>query len=255
MFQSSARPFGYLQPVVIQADGFSDVEPGHVQAGRWMTYDELAASRGMDRLSAVKLALRHGWRKQRDKYRVARVCVPSEWAIPRSVGGPGDTGADATLGSRSFEAAERVRQATETRAKQSDRARAVERSMWRERLARERARAEHAEGECARLLTVVDDLETSLVAAEARADAAVSRARTAENDRVAAEARADAERTRADVLDQTVAGESARADTLREQAEAACATERGRVDALRGQIDELKGLLGSVLRAHRLRCE
>jgi hypothetical protein len=261
MFHSSARPFGYVQPVVVQADGLSDVIPGHAEAGRWMTYDELATSRGIDRLSAVKLALRHGWRKQRDKYRVARVCVPSEWAIPRPVEGRGkeaDTGADSALGSRSFEAAERVRQATEARARQSDQARAVERLMWRERLARERERAEHAEGECGRLLAVVDGLETRLVAAEARADAAVSRALAAESDRVVAEARADAERTRADALDQAAAGESARADTLKEQAEVAetaLATERGRTDALRGRIDELKGLLGGVLRAQRLRHE
>jgi hypothetical protein len=245
----------------MQADGFSDVVPGHAEAGRWMTYDELAALRGIDRLSAVKLALRHGWRKRRDKYRVARVCVPSEWAIPRPVEGPAggaDTGVDSTLGSRTFEAAERVRQATASRAKQSDQARAVERSMWRERLARERERAEHAERECARLLTVVDGLETRLAAAEARADAAVSRAQAAECDRVAAEARADAERTRADVLDQAAAGENVCADTLKEQveaAEAALATERGRADALRGRIDELKALLGSVLRAQGLRHE
>ena len=106
MFHSSARPFGYEQPVVMQADGFSDVIPGHADVGRWMTYDELAALRGIDRLTAVKLALRHGWRKQRDKYRVARVCVPSEWAIPRPVEGRGeeaDSGADSALGSRSFE--------------------------------------------------------------------------------------------------------------------------------------------------------
>jgi hypothetical protein len=244
----------------MQADGFSDVVPGYPDAGRWMTYDELAASRGIDRLSAVKLALRHGWRKQRDKYRVARVCVPSEWAIPRPIEGPAggvDTKVDSTLGS-TFKAAERVRQATEARAKQSDQARAVERSMWRERLARERERAEHAEGECARLVTVVDGLETRLAAAEARADAAVSQAQAAECDQVAAEARADAERVRADMLDQVAAGESARADTLKEQAEAAeaaLATERGHADALRGRIDELKALLGSVLRAQRLRHE
>jgi hypothetical protein len=257
MFHSSARPFGYLRPVVMQADGFSDVVPGHAEAGRWMTYDELAAARGIDHLSAVKLALRHGWRKQRDKYRVARVCVPSEWAIPRPVEGSddgADTGADSTLGSRSFEAAERVRRATEARAKQSDQARAVERSMWRERLARERERAEHVEGECARLLTVVDGFKTRLAAEKVRADAAVSRAHAAESDRVAAEAQADAERSRADVLDQAVADESARAETLKEQAEAAeaaLAMERGRTDALTGRIDELKGLLGSVLRAQR----
>jgi hypothetical protein len=260
MFHSSARPFGYRQPVVMQADRFSDVLPGPAEAGKWVTYDELAAVRGIDRLSAVKLALRQGWRKQRDKYRVARVCIPSEWAIPRPVEGPGEggAGADSTLGSRSFEAAERVRQATEARAKQSDEARAVERSMWRERLAREREHAEHAEGECARLLTVVDGLETRLVAAEARANAADSRAHAAESDRVAAEARADAERTRADVLGQAVADESARANSLKEQAEvaeAALATERCRTDALRGRIDELKGLLWSILRAQRLRHE
>jgi hypothetical protein len=245
----------------MQSEGFSDVVHGHADIGRWMTYDELAASRGIDRLSAVKLALRHGWQKQRDKYRVARVCVPPEWAIPRPIEGQGggtDGGADAALGSRSFEAAERVRQATEARAKQSDQARAVERSMWRERLAHERERADQMEGECARILRLVDGLETRLAAAEARADAAVSRALAAESDLGAAEARADADRTRADVLDQAIVSESAYADTLKERAEvaeAALATERGRADALRSRIDELKELLGSVLRSQRLRPE
>ena len=63
-------------------DAASDAE-----IGTWMTYDELAAARGIDRISAVKLALRNAWRKQRDKYRVARVHGPSEWGLSKQAEG------------------------------------------------------------------------------------------------------------------------------------------------------------------------
>ena len=45
--------------------------------GQWMSYGELAAIRGIDRTSALKLALRHHWRKQRDNRGVVRVLVPA----------------------------------------------------------------------------------------------------------------------------------------------------------------------------------
>jgi uncharacterized protein YlxW (UPF0749 family) len=67
-----------------------------------------------------------------------------------------------------------------------------------------------------------------------------------------AEARAEDERARADVLVQSIAGARARGDALAEQveaAEAALADERGRADAQRGRVDELKRLLASILRA------
>jgi hypothetical protein len=232
----------------MEANAFVHDSPATAEAGRWMTHDELAAIRGIDRPSAVRLALRHGWRKQRDKNRVARVLVPLEWANQNQ-----GRGADAAIRSASgpgtSDYADQVRRATEARARQSDQTRAVERSMWQERVASESGRADKAEQEHARLLGIIDALETRIVsiearadtadedrrAAEARADAAVSRALVAEGDRRVAEARADAERARADVLHEAVA------------------TERAHAATLKAKVDELKGLLATVVRAQRSR--
>jgi hypothetical protein len=51
--------------------------------GRWLTYPELAAARGIDKASAIRLATRKHWRRQRDNRRVVRVLVPPEWLSPR----------------------------------------------------------------------------------------------------------------------------------------------------------------------------
>lgn len=51
--------------------------------GRWLTYPELAAVRGIDKPSAIRLATRKKWRRQRDNRRVVRVLVPPEWLAPR----------------------------------------------------------------------------------------------------------------------------------------------------------------------------
>jgi hypothetical protein len=51
--------------------------------GRWLTYPELATVRGIDKPSAIRLATRKKWRRQRDNHRVVRVLVPSEWLSPR----------------------------------------------------------------------------------------------------------------------------------------------------------------------------
>jgi hypothetical protein len=130
-----------------------------------MTHDELAALRGMDRSSAVRFALRHGWQRQRDKQRVLRVLVPAEWLnqVGLDGAGPGaDAGTHAAPVTGFFDAAEQARRA----ARRSDEARAIERSMWQERVAHEREHAEIAEQERMRLLSIIEDL-----AAEARADA------------------------------------------------------------------------------------
>jgi hypothetical protein len=51
--------------------------------GRWLTYPELSAVRGIDKPSAIRLATRKRWRRQRDNRRVVRVLVPPEWLSPR----------------------------------------------------------------------------------------------------------------------------------------------------------------------------
>jgi hypothetical protein len=50
--------------------------------GRWMSYAELAAARGIDRSSAFKLTLRHKWRRQKDNRGTVRVYVPTDWLGP-----------------------------------------------------------------------------------------------------------------------------------------------------------------------------
>jgi hypothetical protein len=53
---------------------------------RWLTYGELAALRGIDRHSAVKLVTRHRWRRQKDNRGVLRILVPAEWTASRDKG-------------------------------------------------------------------------------------------------------------------------------------------------------------------------
>jgi len=49
--------------------------------GRWLTYDELAEARGIDRQSARRMANRSRWRRQKDNHGVVRVYVPLAQAI------------------------------------------------------------------------------------------------------------------------------------------------------------------------------
>jgi hypothetical protein len=49
------------------------------EEGRWMTYAELAAIRGIDRQSAARLSWRRHWRRQKDNHGTLRVFVPIEW--------------------------------------------------------------------------------------------------------------------------------------------------------------------------------
>lgn len=58
-----------------RADNGADAEPG----SRWLTHRQLAGIRGISTASAIKLALRHGWRKQKDNRGTVRCLVPPEW--------------------------------------------------------------------------------------------------------------------------------------------------------------------------------
>ena len=225
-----------------QDDGTPGDAPDDDASGTWMTYDELAAARGIDRLSAVKLALRNAWRKQRDRCRVARVRVPLECAGSKRDAGPSEgawSEANSFCGTRAYPADDNEGQATELRLKKSDQARAVERSMWRKLLAEERERADKAEQEGTRLLGVIDDFERRIAATEARAepDAAFgARYTVAEltNGCLAEEPAGDdlvhkalaAQRAGAELVHKALAAERARAD----EADGALAAERSRAD-------------------------
>ena len=50
--------------------------------GRWMTYDELAAMRGIKRIGAVRLVQRYKWRRQAGNDGRARVLVPHDSLQP-----------------------------------------------------------------------------------------------------------------------------------------------------------------------------
>jgi hypothetical protein len=54
------------------------------EGGRWLTYAELAAIRGIGRASAVKLVQRERWQRSsgNDRARTVRVLVPDDWLQP-----------------------------------------------------------------------------------------------------------------------------------------------------------------------------
>jgi hypothetical protein len=54
------------------------------QDGRWLSYSELAAIRGIARPSAVKLAQRERWRRSsgNDRARTVKVLMPLDWLAP-----------------------------------------------------------------------------------------------------------------------------------------------------------------------------
>jgi hypothetical protein len=58
-----------------EPEGRADNQPD----ARWMTFKELAAIRGISKLSAVALVRRRGWRRQRDNQGHVRALVPLIW--------------------------------------------------------------------------------------------------------------------------------------------------------------------------------
>jgi hypothetical protein len=50
------------------------------EAGRWLTYRQIADLRRISKESAERLVRRHRWRRQEDNQGVTRVLVPPDWA-------------------------------------------------------------------------------------------------------------------------------------------------------------------------------
>jgi ABC-type transporter Mla subunit MlaD len=50
------------------------------EAGRWLTYRQIADLRRISKASAERLVRRHKWRRQEDNQGVTRALVPPEWA-------------------------------------------------------------------------------------------------------------------------------------------------------------------------------
>jgi hypothetical protein len=168
--------------------------------GRWLTYPELAAARGIDKASAIRLATRKHWRRQRDNRRVVRVLVPPEWLSPRyqSMDQSGDDDMDRSGDREGFAAALASVEA----------AHAGEVAALHGQITGLKALAD---GATARLLDAegrAEKAEEALAGERARAD-------TAEADRRATEARVERALARADQ-------ERVAADRFRGEAEAAC---------------------------------
>ena len=158
------------------------------EEGRWLTYAELAVARGIDKQSAVKLAFRRHWRRQKDNHGTVQVYVPVEWTgSHHEQPGPSiDTSLDVSMDmSTAIKSLEIAILALQERAQAAD------------------ARAERAEAETGRAIV-------ELQVERARGDDERARAVRAEQGR-------EAERVRADRAEQGREGERARADALRDR--------------------------------------
>ena len=86
----------------------ADEAVDEAEGAQWLTHAELAALRGISTASAIKLALRHHWRKPKDNHGILRCLVPPEWATPKPDKGAddrADTGADTSAAINSLQAA------------------------------------------------------------------------------------------------------------------------------------------------------
>ena len=238
------------------------------QAARWMTFAELAAIRGISKLSAVALVRRHGWRRQRDNQGHMTALVPPAWADTEPTNEPIDQAAhqaDISLTARSLAALEdavaALREAKDSEiatlhdvidglrasiARAEDRAGRAETDRDAERSRAERAE-QGRDDERTRadaLRAQIDVLNAEMVADRAEADRAMADERQ----------RADRSSERVDTLQAEIRQAEARAegtDADRRAAEARVEAERARADALRTTIDELKAtqaLAGDALR-------
>ena len=132
--------------------------PADIEEGKWVALAELAALRGINKLSAARLVRRHGWRRQPDNEGRVRVLVPFE-ALEAKADSPRDSqpdspaaiaalqGAIASLSERAAAAEKRADQA-EIRAERAEtRADRAEQSadMLRERLEATQAELRHAQ--------------------------------------------------------------------------------------------------------------
>jgi hypothetical protein len=141
-------------------DRTGDSQAESTADGRWLTFAELSQVRGISKTAAMKLASRHGWRRQKNNKGQVRALVPVAWVADVDTREP-NSAADMSRAIRAFdsaiatlrqqleretgrtEAAERARTALTVQLAQAEAGRAVERSRAEaEREARTRAEAE-----------------------------------------------------------------------------------------------------------------
>jgi hypothetical protein len=225
--------------------------------GRWLTYQELADIRRISKTSAIRLVMRHHWRRQRDNRGGVRILVPPGMLAPDRPSH--DAPDDASAGTPAFETAlsaieaahaaelaslrertdEAIRRAGAAETDRREAITLVEKTVAM--LADERGRAERAEAasdeervRAESLRAQIDALNAEMVAAGAAADRAM------------ADERMRADRLSAQV--EALAAEVMRADAAgrdKERAEAGRDAERARADALHERIEALQEQLAT----------
>src|SRR5215469_12464778 len=55
--------------------------------GQWLTYDEIAAARGTEKVGAIRWVQRHKWRRQPGNDGLVRVLIPHEALTPSALRG------------------------------------------------------------------------------------------------------------------------------------------------------------------------
>ena len=227
-------------------------------SGQWMTYDELATARGINRRAAVRLSQRHRLRRQPGNDGLARIWVPNDVATPPQrltrrqashTNGSGTAVSDAHVDAGDTQALA----AATARAEQAEANRRADVAI----ALTDRTLAQLAEAE-KRADAARDQLQAvrvQLTTAEAEAKAANDRAWASSEQQSAAEQRADAERARADRMEAQAVHEredllDAEARTRRE-----LETVRERVaeaeahqDRLRAEVDSVRVELAAVRR-------
>jgi hypothetical protein len=145
------------RPVRDTGDNPSDCTTDVDGDERWVSFEELAKSRGVTKQSAIKLVRRHRWRRQRDNQGHVLACVPIAWLMPEVTREPystGDSPADRTADTTTWVAAEEIREPYSTGDSPADRTADISRitnafeaglAALREQLAVANRRAEQAE--------------------------------------------------------------------------------------------------------------
>jgi hypothetical protein len=155
--------------------------------GQWLTHAEIAAMRGISTASAIKLALRHRWRKQKDNRGTLRCLVPGDF-----IGQQHEARADARVVSRADAGADlsTAYQEAKEAYQQALKAKAEQIAALEDQLAHERTRADITAAERDDLRNKLADAQAELAAAQDQAEETNARAVAAEI--AQAEAEADA---------------------------------------------------------------
>ena len=200
--------------------------------GRWLTYPELAGVRGIDKPSAIRLATRKKWRRQRDNHRVVRVLVPTEWLSPRyqSMDRPIDQSRDRAA-EQSMEQPSRDMDRSGDRADFAAAVAAIEAAHTGEVAA--------LHGQIAGLKSAVDVATASL--AEANAGRAQAAERASRAEALVTSLEADLQAKDSELAVQQLAAEQARNEAQ---------STHERAETLRAAIDELRAGQGLLAETH-----